>query len=146
MPARRAGRAERLVSRVFALSCGGGWFGRSLRFRAARAHPGSVDDALARCADSTQAAVRGWVTPQEAAAVLQVSPRIVRNMLRRGVLDDARPGRLRGVDARQLAVLIGHHPLAVSVLDAIISSRFVVQRVPLDEALASLIESRDAVR
>jgi hypothetical protein len=88
---------------------------------------------------------RGWLSLHEAALVLQVPVRDVRNRLRRGTLADVRPGRLRGVAVDELSRLIADRPLAQGVLEAILDGRLRVGSLPPDEPPPSLIESWDAI-
>jgi hypothetical protein len=81
----------------------------------------------------------------EVAWLLEVAPRIVRNMVRRGELREVGPDRLRRIDLAQVAELVSNRPLAVAALDAIVAGRFQPARVPLDVQPASLIESWEAL-
>lgn len=67
-------------------------------------------------------------------------------MLRRGELADVRRGRLRGIDARQIAELVAQCPLASAVLEAIAAGRLRVRPLPADRRPPSLMESWDAIR
>jgi hypothetical protein len=88
----------------------------------------------------------GWLSPDEAAVVLQLRRREVVNRLRRGELRIVPRGRLRGADAVELAEIVGESRLALFVLDAILDRRLVVRALDLDSQPLSLIESWDAVR
>jgi hypothetical protein len=81
----------------------------------------------------------------EVALVLEVAPRIVRNMVRRGELRDIGSGRLRRIDPAQVAGLVANRPLAMAALDAIVAGRFQPARVSLDAQPASLIESWESL-
>lgn len=79
-------------------------------------------------------AERSFVTPHEAARLLQVSVREVRNALRRKGAHGLRPvfaGRLRRIDARALAERLDD-PIALEVLAALLEQRVGIER-PADE-------------
>ena len=86
------------------------------------------------------------LSAHEAAVVLELPVRTVRNMQRRGELRDVRPGRLRGIPVGQLAALVAGRPLAGAVLDAIATGRLIVGILPLDAQPRSLIESWDRIK
>lgn len=92
------------------------------------------------------APVRGWLSLHETAVVLQRPVRAVRNMLRRGEVADARPGRLRGVSVSEVEELVRGRPLACAVLTAILERRLVISSIGMDAIPPSLMESLDAVR
>lgn len=87
----------------------------------------------------------GWLALSAAAVVLQRPVRDVRNMVRRGDLADARPGRRRGIGVGQLSALVSDRPLALAVLEAIEKGRLHVPALGLDEIPPSLMESWDAI-
>ena len=88
-------------------------------------------------------AEKGFLGPREAAYVLEVTPRAVQNMLRRGELVATGAGRLRRVDPDQIAKRVADRPLALAALRSILGGRLCVPHVPLDGPTASLIESWD---
>jgi hypothetical protein len=85
------------------------------------------------------------MSAHEAALVLQMPLRSVRDMQRRGELVDVRPGRQRGVDVAQLAKLTVGRPLAQAVLEAIVTGRLRAPRLELDAKPLTLIETLDGV-
>lgn len=72
----------------------------------------------------------------EAAVVLQRSEREIRNMIRRGALSLRRAGRLRRVDATELAWLVDDRPLALEVLADLVEGRLRAPRAATPESAA----------
>jgi len=80
--------------------------------------------------------------PHEAAYVLQVSVRCVRNQLRRGELAEVGPDRRRRLDPDQVAEMVSDRPLALEVLAGILDGRVRVPRCSDPDAqVRSLMES-----
>lgn len=67
---------------------------------------------------------RTTLLPHEAAHVLQLPVRNVRNLIRRGDLSDAGVDRFRRVAPDEVAQRLGGQPLAHQVLAAILDGRF----------------------
>jgi hypothetical protein len=79
--------------------------------------------------------------PYEVAHILEIPTREVRNMLRRGELQDVGPDRRRRIEPQQLVERLSDRPLPLAALDAIVAGRLRVPRLGLDIQPASLIES-----
>ena len=79
------------------------------------------------------------LSQREAAYVLELPPRAVRNRLRTGRLHSAGPGRLRRIDPEELASVVADRPLAVAAIDAIVNGEFQIPSVPFNGPAASLI-------
>jgi excisionase family DNA binding protein len=88
---------------------------------------------------------RSVLDPREVAYLLEVSPRAVRNMLRRGELAVFWAGRLRRVRASDVARRLSDSPLALATMDAILAEQLTVPRVPFDGPPSSLIENSKAL-
>lgn len=84
---------------------------------------------------------RTTLLPHEAAHVLQLPVRNVRNLIRRGDLSDAGVDRFRRVAPDEVAQRLGGQPLAHQVLAAILDGRIHIGRVDPDAAPSSLLES-----
>lgn len=95
------------------------------------------------CTDRTRE--RSWLSMHEAAVVLQIRVRDVRNALRRKELCDVRSSRCRGVGVEQLRARVADRPLACAVLEAIAAGQLHVKPLGLDENPGSLMESWDAI-
>jgi hypothetical protein len=93
-----------------------------------------------------RAGQRSWLSLSEAAVVLELRVRCVRNMVRRHELVDVRCGRLRGIDVEALRARVADRPLAGAVLDAIAGGRLRVARRGCNEDPVSLMESWDAIQ
>lgn len=123
---------------------------RNLQFSPGLPHPGWVGSICRQPTAVGCTAIGtlhpGWLALSAAAVVLERPVRDVRNMVRRGELADARPGRRRGIATGQLSALVTDRPLALAVLEAIAEGRLHVPALRLDEVPPSLMESWAAIR